>query len=146
MPDESTGEVMATPTERPDLSLPRVSMTDQGRVTAFYQKMLGRMPTVSEATDRLYEEMNELWEALDGVCSCGCQECDTDSSPGHLLGEMCDVIFTINGLAAAYGWNLTGAFNAICDANMRKTTNVGGAGKIQKPADFVPADLRPFIG
>lgn len=147
----------AVSTEAPHLE-DTILQTDAGRVAAFYMKMLGRMPTPEEAAERLYEEIDEFLEAFDfsvdgtrldeGCCGgddCPCGINEPASHPESVLGEMADVIITLNGYALSKGWNLAGAVRAVMDKNMTKSPNIGGTGKIQKPDDFVPADLSAYV-
>ncbi len=141
----------AVPTEAPTLPFERVSLTDAGRVQHFFTVMLGQAPTVEQAIERLEEEMDELADAIDfiGLGCCGDDDCPCgDNDPKddeHLLKELCDVLFTLHGLALAKGYNLTEAFKRVCDSNLTKMPAVGSTTKIAKGPGYVEPTLDDLI-
>ncbi len=92
--------------------------------------MFEEIEELNVAWGLLYDEINDL-DATD------------EQIQGHaqdVLKEMCDVIYTICGTAAAFNWDISDAFDKVHSSNMTKD---GGAvnGKITKGENYQQPDL-----
>lgn len=115
-----------------------ISLTNQGKVAYFYEKLTGRQPTVGEALDRLDEELEELYE-----CIYALDKPHSTLAP-HFLKEMTDVIYTLYGFAIANGWDLDGAFDATHKSNLSKQFTP--IGKVIKGSGYVEPQMEKYLG
>ncbi len=92
--------------------------------------MFEEIEELNVAWGLLYDEINDL-DATD------------EQIQGHaqdVLKEMCDVIYTICGTAAAFGWDIADAFDKVHSSNMTKDQVVQN-GKIMKGENYQQPDL-----
>lgn len=118
-----------------------ISLTNQGKVAYFYEKMTGRLPTIEEAVDRLDEEIDEFEEVLGEWLNS--PVLGGDIAP-HLIKEMTDCLYTLYGLAIANGWDLDGAFDATHRSNLTKEFTA--MGKVQKGENYRDPRMEAYLG
>lgn len=96
-------------------------------------------PPRRELRRRLIREEFEEYEAA-----------EADGDPVATLDALVDLTYVIVGAALEYGFDFTGAFQAVHQANMAKLGPDGRPilrldGKVTKPEGWHPADLSPFV-
>lgn len=82
---------------------------------------------------RVREEISELYEAI--------EELDLRK----IAAESIDVVYVIMGLFLAIGVDPRPLWDAIHEANMRKTGNGKNGAKVMKPHDWTPAPIRDLL-
>lgn len=88
----------------------------------------------------MMEEMTEFEEAFDQFAD----NPKDEVAIANVTAEIADVVYVLMGFAHSQGLPLEQMFNAIHDANMRKSVNGqvirNEFGKVLKPAGWTPAD------
>jgi hypothetical protein len=77
-------------------------------------------------------------------------ELQRPDSDENELKELCDLIWVAIGYGLSRGWNVNGAFMEVARSNMSKVGADGKViknsdGKVIKPPQYSPADVKPFL-
>jgi len=130
-----------------------MTMTNAGRIREFHATMEPALPTSpitpplpilevrKTLIDEEYAEVTAVFQELI-TASEGDEEIDIT----HLIHELTDLLYVTYGAIQSCGVDPDAVFAEVHAANMRK---VGGPrradGKILKPADWYPADVRGVL-
>jgi predicted HAD superfamily Cof-like phosphohydrolase len=120
-------------------------MNNQDLVREFYEAKAGSMPSRGEATRYFDEEITELDNAIDLWYSSehGPAKYKNPDAILSLAKEMADVVYTLYGLAIAFGIDLDRAFARVHESNMTKEPT--HEGKVRKGDGYAPPDLRDCL-
>jgi len=100
-----------------------------------------RLQLIEEEIKEMVQAMQGLWATVDKGNSISAYK----AMKSHVLKEICDVMYVLEGFCVTYGMDSTEAFKRIHESNMSKLGDKDEDGKVQKGENYQPPNLQDLV-